>query len=168
MFQRTCKKISIDFFNHGIPNDEHWCFIDFWRLVGFWDSGGGLSFFLSGGRLSLFITWLILFRFEDVTSLLIKCVVSSRCAWLFNSLSICICFTLLFCFANFVNWRSLSDWMEFDVVDIQIWRRSSFFFQKCCRASDFYMNCYFWAVWAVFWWHCFFLLHPPLKGQFDF
>ena len=26
MLQRTCKKVSIDFLNHAIPNDEHWCF----------------------------------------------------------------------------------------------------------------------------------------------
>ena len=125
MLQRTCNEISIDFLNHAIPNDDHWCFIDFWRLVVFWDGGGGLSLSLSGGRLSLFITSIILFIFDDVTSLLVKCVVSSGCAWII--LSICISFTLLFSLANFVNWGSLSDRTEFEVVDIQGSRRSSFF-----------------------------------------
>ena len=36
-------------------------------------------------------------------------------------------FILLFCFANFVNWRASSDWMTFEVVDKQVSRRSSFF-----------------------------------------
>ena len=123
MLQRTCKKVSIDFRKKAIPNDEHWCF-RFLGLIGFWDGGGGLSFYLSGGRFSLFIVWHILFIFEDVTPVLVKCVVSSGCARM--TLSTCTSFTLLFCFANFVNWRLLSDWMGFEVGDIQVSRRSSF------------------------------------------
>ena len=63
---------------------------------------------LSGGWLSLFITWLISFIFKDVTSALVKCVVLSGCAW--KTLSIFWSFALLFWFANFVNWRLLSDY----------------------------------------------------------
>ena len=62
-----------------------------------------------------------LIYFEDVTSVLVILVVSSGCALI--ALSICTSFTLLFCFTNFVNWRLLSDWMEFEVVDIQVLRR---------------------------------------------
>ena len=90
--------------------------LDFWGLVGFWDGGGGLSLSLSGGRFSLFIIWLTSFIFEDVTPVLVKCVVSSGSAWI--TLSTCTSFALLLCFANFVNWRSL--------VDIQVSRSSSF------------------------------------------
>ena len=42
------------------------------------------------------------------------------------TLSACTSFTLLFCFANFVNWQLLSDLMGFEVVNIQVSRRSSF------------------------------------------
>ena len=79
--------------------------LGFWRLVGFWYGGGGLSLSLSGGWFALFITWLISFIFEDVTSSLVKCVVSSGCCWI--TLSICISFGLLFRFANFVSWQLL-------------------------------------------------------------
>ena len=99
--------------------------LDFWGLVEFWDGGCGLSLSLSGGQFSLFIIWLtFVFVFEDVTPVFVKCVVSSGSAWI--SLSTCTSFTLLFCFANFANWSSLSDWMGFEVVDIQVSRRSSF------------------------------------------
>ena len=86
--------------------------LDFLGLAGFWDGGGGLS----GGWFSLFIIWLTSFIFENVTPVLVKCVVSSGSAWI--TLSTCTSFALLLCFANFVNWRSL--------VDIQVSRRSSF------------------------------------------
>ena len=99
--------------------------LKFLGLVGFWDVGGSLSLSLYEDRLSLFITWLILFIFENVTSVLVKCVVSSRCARM--TLSICISFTLLFCFSNFVNWRWFSEWMAFEAVHIQVSWRSSFF-----------------------------------------
>ena len=49
---------------------------------------------------------------------------SSGSGWI--TLSTCTSFTLILCLANFVNWRSLSDWMRFEVVDIQVSRRSSF------------------------------------------
>ena len=98
--------------------------LDFWGLVGFWNGGGGLSLSLSGGQFSLFIIWLTSFIFEDVTPVLVKCVVSSGSAWI--TLSIYTSFTLLLFFANFVNWRLLSDWLGFEVVGIQVLRRSSF------------------------------------------
>ena len=113
--------------------------LDFGGLAGFWDSVDGLSFSLSVPQFSLFITWLISFIFEDVTSVLVKCVFSSGCTWI--TLSICISFTLLFCFANFVNWHSLTDWIGFEVMGIQVLRRS--FFQESCQVSDFHMDCYF-------------------------
>ena len=49
--------------------------------------------------------------------------------WSWIALSICISFILLFCFANFVNWPSLLDWMRFEAVDIQV-SRNSFFFRN--------------------------------------
>ena len=98
--------------------------LDFWGLVEFLDDGGGLSLSLSGGRFSSFTTWLISLIFEDVTSVLVKCVLSSGHALI--TLSTCISFTLLFCPANFVNWLSLSDLMGFEVVDRQVSQRSSF------------------------------------------
>ena len=117
------RRFSIDFLNHAIPNDEQWWF-GFWEVVRFWDGGGGLSLSLWVGWFSIFITWLISFIFEDVTFVLVKCVLSSGCAWI--TLSVCISFALLFGFANFVNWRLLSDWMGLGVMDIQVSRRSSF------------------------------------------
>ena len=126
MLQRTCKKVSIDFLNHAIPSDEHWCFrcLNFWELDGFWGGGGGLSPSLPGHRFSLFVMWLTSFIFEDITPVLVKCVVSSGSTWI--ALSTFTSFALLLGFANFVNWCSLSDWMGFEVVDIQVSRRSSF------------------------------------------
>ena len=53
----------------------------FWGLVGFWDGGCDLPVFLSEDRFFLFITWLISFVFENATSVLVKCIVSSDCAW---------------------------------------------------------------------------------------
>ena len=117
MFQGA-RKFSIDVLNHAIPKDEH-CF-RFLGLVGFWDGGDDLSFFIRGSI--FFIHYMAhLIYFEDVTSVLVILVVSSGCALI--ALSICTSFTLLFCFTNFVNWRLLSDWMEFEVVDIQVLRR---------------------------------------------
>ena len=98
--------------------------LDFWGLVEFWDGGGGLSLSLSWGQFSLFIIWFTSSIFEDVTPVLVKCVISSGTSWI--TLSTCTSFTLLLYFANFVNWRSLSDWMGFEVVDIQASQRSSF------------------------------------------
>ena len=137
MFQGA-RKFSIDVLNHAIPKDEH-CF-RFLGLVGFWDGGGDLSFFIRGSI--FFIHYMAhLIYFEDVTSVLVILVVSSECAWI--ALSICTSFTLLFYFTNFVSWRLLSDWMEFEVVDIQVLRRYLFF-----------SGCYFCIhksrVWAVF------------------
>ena len=122
MLQRISKKVStfLIMLSPTINTDV----LDFWGLVGFWDGGGGLSLSLSGGRFSLFIIWLTSFIFEDVTPVLVKCVVSSGSASI--TLSIYVSFTLLFCFANFVNWRSLSGWMGFEVADIQVSQRSSF------------------------------------------
>ena len=97
-------------------------------------------FLYQGGRFSLFIIWLISFIFEDVTPVLVKCVVSSGSVSI--TLSIYISFTLLFCFANFVNWRSLSGWMGFEVVDVQVSQPTSLF-QKSCPLSDFHMDCYY-------------------------
>ena len=113
MLQRTCKKVSIDFLIMLSPT-MNTNVLDFWGTVGFWDLGGGLS-------LTFF---LISFIFHDVTPGLVKCVVSSGSASI--TLSTCTSFTLLFCFANFVNWWLLSDWMEFEVVNIQVSRCSSF------------------------------------------
>ena len=64
------------------------------------------------------------FIFEDVTPVLVECVVSFGSASI--TLSTCTSFTLLLCFANFINWLSLSYWMGFEIVDIQVSRRSSF------------------------------------------
>ena len=113
MLQRTCKKVSIDFLIMLSPT-MNTNVLDFWGTVGFWDLGGGLS-------LTFF---LISFIFHDVTPGLVKCVVSSGSASI--TLSTCTSFTLLFCFANFVNWRSLSDWMGYEVMELQVSRRSSF------------------------------------------
>ena len=104
-------------------------------------------------------------------NLLVKCVVSSGMCFK-NTINLSI-FCSAFFFANFVNWRLWSDWMGFGVMGIQVSQLSSFFFfQKFCHVSDFHMDCYFCihqsCVWAVFWWHCFFLLIPPLKSQFHF
>ena len=104
-------------------------------------------------------------------NLLVKCVVSSEMCFK-NTINLSI-FCSAFFFANFVNWRLWSDWMGFGVMGIQVSQLSSFFFfQKFCHVSDFHMDCYFCihqsCVWAVFWWHCFFLLIPPLKSQFHF
>ena len=63
----------------------------------------------------LILEWVLL---VILTSVLIKCILSCGCAWI--TLSIGIPFTLLFCLANFVNWHSLSDWMGFEEVDIQV------------------------------------------------
>ena len=134
MLQGICKKISIDFLNHAIPSEEHQCF-RFWGVSWILRWWWWFIFSLTVGQFSLFITWLISFIFEDVTSVLIKCVFSSGCAW--TTLSICISFTLLFCFANFVNWRSLSDWMGFEVVHIQVSRGSSFFFRNVVEFQTF-------------------------------
>ena len=147
MFQGVRKKFFIDALNHAIPNDEHW--FRFLGLVRFWDRGGDLSFLIRGSI--FFIHYMAhLIYFEDVTSVLVILVVSSECAWI--ALSICTSFTLLFCFTNFVNWRLLSDWMEFEVVDIQVLRR--YFFQQFCWVSGFNIGCYFCihrsCVWAVF------------------
>ena len=96
----------------------------FWGLVGF------ISFFIWG---SIFLIHHMahLFTFEDVTSVLVKCVLYSGCAWI--TLSIFVSFTLFFCFGNFVNWLSLPDWIGFEALDIQAWRRSSF----CSEMSSF-------------------------------
>ena len=75
--------------------------LHFGGLVGFWVS---LSLSLWGGRFSLFITSFI------------HCI-----------MTFIISFTLFFCSANFVNWLSLSDCMRFEVMHIQVLRRSSFF-----------------------------------------
>ena len=171
MFQRTCQKIFIDFLNHAISNDEHGRF-RFWGVgwvLRWWWWFFSLS--LSEDWLSLFITWLISFIIANVTSLLVKCVVSSGTCFK-NTINLYI-FCSAFFFANFVNWRLWSDWMGFGVMGIQVSQLSSFFFfQKFCHVSDFHMDCYFCihqsCVWAVFWWHCFFLLIPPLKSQFHF
>ena len=93
----------------------------------FWDGDCGLSFSLSGSLFFLFITRLMSFIFEDVTYVLVKRFVLFGCAWI--TLSICISFILLFCFANFVSWSSLLDWMRFEAVDIQV-SRNSFFFRN--------------------------------------
>ena len=90
----------------------------------FWDGDCGLPFSLSGSLFSLFITRLMLFIFEDVNYVLVKRFVLFGCTWI--TLSICISFILLFCFANFVNWPSLLDWMRFEAVDIQVPRNSFF------------------------------------------
>ena len=67
--------------------------------------------------------------------MLVKCVVSSGSAWI--TLSICISFTLLFCFDNFVNWHSLSSWIGFEVVNILVSQRSSFFFRNVVEFRTF-------------------------------
>ena len=116
MLQRTCKKVSIDFLNHAIPNDEHWCFRFLgvsWVLRWWW---WFISFFIRG---SIFLIYYMahLIYIWGCNS----CVGQVRCfIW------ICLNNTLFLCFDNFVNWRSLSDWMGFEVVDIQVSRRSSF------------------------------------------
>ena len=95
---------------------------DFWSFVGF-EIGSGLSFFM---RMSIIVmTWLISFIFEDVTSVLTKCIVSSGYTW--KTLSICISFALLFCFANFLDWQFLFYWIRFGVMDIEVSWHSSFF-----------------------------------------
>ena len=99
--------------------------LDFVGLVRFWDVGGGLFISLSGCPFASLVTWLMSFIFEDVTSVLVKCVLSSGCAWI--TLSICVSFTLPFCLANFVICRSVFDSVGFEVVDIQVLQRSSYF-----------------------------------------
>ena len=85
---------------------------------------------------------------------------SSGSGWI--TLSTCTSFTLVLCLTNFVNWCSLSDWMRFEVVDIQVSRRSSFISDRLLplhsqvvRLSSVLMT-------------LFFLLLPPLKSQFHF
>ena len=136
--------------------------LDFWGVS--WVLRWRLQFISYFIRGSVILMWLIPFMFEDVLSILIKCFVSSRCAW--KSLSICISFTLLFCLANFVKWWLLFYWMGFGVMDIEVSQGSSFF-QKFCRVLDFHMDCNFAFTGAVceqcsndiF---CF----PPLKSHF--
>ena len=123
MLQRTCKKVSIDFLNHVIPNNEHRSF----RFLGIsWVSRWWWwfnSFFIRG---SIFLIHYMahLIIFHDVTPVLVECVVSSWSAW--TTLSTCTSFTVISCFANFVNSLSSSDWMEFEVMELQVSRRSSF------------------------------------------
>ena len=115
MLQRNCKKVSIDFLNHAIPNDEHWCFRFLgvsWVLRWWW---WFISFFIRGSIFLIYYMAHVIYIW-GLTLVLVKCVVSSGSAWI--TLSTCTSFTLLLCFANFVNWRSL--------VDIQVSQRSSF------------------------------------------
>ena len=109
MLQRTSKKISKDFLNHAIPNDEPWWF-RFWGVGWVWECGSGLALSLSG------VHYMARLVYEAVTSVLAKFVVLSGFAWI--TLSVCKSFALPFCFANFVNWRLLSDSMELGLMDI--------------------------------------------------
>ena len=136
--------------------------LNFWGVS--WILRWRLQFISCCIRGSIILMWLIPFMFEDVLSILIKCFVSSRCAW--KSLSICISFTLLFCLANFVKWWLLFYWMGFGVMDIEVSQGSSFFseilwsfrlshgLQLCIHRS---------CVWAVFQWH---FLFSSLKKPF--
>ena len=143
--------------------------LDFWGLGGFRDSGGGLSLPLSGYWFSLFIIWLTSFMFEDVTPVLVKCVGSSRSAWI--TLSTCTSFALLLCFTNFANLRSSSDWMGFEVMDIQVSWCSSFILEIFSSFGFSHgllpLDSQEFRLSSVRW-HCFFLLLPPLKSQFHF
>ena len=113
--------------------------------------------------------WLTSSIFEDVTPVLVKCVVSSGSAWI--TLSTCTSFALLLCFTNFANLRSLSDWMGFEVVDIKVSWRSSFILEIFSSFGFSHgllpLDSQEFRLSSVRW-HCFFLLLPPLKSQLHF
>ena len=98
-----------------------------------------------------------------------SCVGQMRCfIWMcLNDTVNLYIFHFPFCFGNFLNWQLLSDWMRLEEC-----RDILHLFQKCCRILDFHMDCYYCFhrsfVWAVIYWHCFFLLLSPLKSQFHF
>ena len=66
--------------------------LDFWGVIVFCDGGSGLSFPLPGGLLSLSVGQMLCFIW--------MCLNNNINLYNFNS---------AFCFANLVNWQSLSE-----------------------------------------------------------
>ena len=91
--------------------------LDFCGLVGFWDGGVGLSLTLSGGQFSLFVKAHLVYIW-GCNFCIGQILVLSWCPWI--KLSMHTFFALLFCFASFVNWQLLFEWMGFGVIDIQV------------------------------------------------